>query len=85
MQKKAYNKVVKSRNYASGKKVWINSKYIKTKRNKKLENKFFGPFQVFYTVEKQVYKLELPTKWKIYIIFYVSLLEQDITKKRQVD
>ena len=62
LQKRAHNKGVKSRSYAPGKKVWLNSKYIKIKRNKKLESKFFGPFQVFYLVEKQAYKLELPTK-----------------------
>ena len=66
-------------------KVWLNSKYIKTKQNKRLENKFFRPFQVLYPVGKQVYKLELPTKWKIYDVFHVSLLEQDTTRKGQVD
>ncbi len=62
LQKKVHDKRVKSRSYAPGKKVWLNSKYIKTKRNKKLESKFFGPFQVLHVVRKQVYKLELPTK-----------------------
>ncbi len=55
------------------------------KRNKKFESKFFRPFRVFYVVGKQAYKLELPTKWKIHDVFYVSLLEQDITRKGQVD
>ncbi len=32
------------------------------KQNKKLENKFFRPFQIFHAVGKQAYKLELPTK-----------------------
>ena len=36
-------------------------------------------------VWKQAYKLELPRKWKIYDVFHVSLLEQDITRKGQVD
>ncbi len=43
-QKRVHDKRVKSRSYAPGKKVWLNSKYIKTKRNKKLENKFCEPF-----------------------------------------
>lgn len=68
-----------------GKKIWLNSKYIKIKRNKKLDNKFFGPFQVLHIVRKQVYKLELPTKLKIYDVLYMSLLEQDITRKKRVD
>ena len=62
LQKRAYNKGVKNRSYALGKKVWLNSKYIKIKRNKKLESKFFGSFQVFYAIKKQVNKLELLTK-----------------------
>ena len=44
LHKQAHNKGVKSRSYVSHKKVWLNSKYIKTKRNRKLEVKFFGPF-----------------------------------------
>ncbi len=53
--------------------------------NKKLKSKFFGPFQVLHAVGKQAYKLELPTKWKIHDVFHVSLLEQDTTRKGQVD
>ncbi len=62
LQKRAHDKEIKSRSYTPGEKVWLNGKYIKTKRNKKLENKFFGPFQVLHAVEKQAYKLEIPTK-----------------------
>lgn len=36
-------------------------------------------------MEKQVYKLKLEKKWRIYNVFYISLLEQDIIKKRGVD
>ena len=61
-QKQAYNKGVKSRSYALGNKVWLNSKYIKTKRNQKLEPKFFQLFWVLHLVRKQIYKLELPKK-----------------------
>ncbi len=85
LQNRAHDKGVKSRSYAPGKKVWLNSKYIETKRNKKLKSKFFGPFQVFHAVKKQAYKIKLPTKWKIYDIFHVLLLKQNITKKKRVD
>ena len=85
LQKQAYNKSVKPRNYAPNDKVWLNSKYIKIKQNQKLEAKFFGPFRVLHLVENQVYKLELPRKWWIHNVFHVLLLEQDITKKEQVD
>ena len=62
LQKQAHNKDVKPQSYIPGDKVWLNSKYLKTKRNRKLEAKFFGPFQVLHLVGKQAYKLELPKK-----------------------
>ena len=85
LQKQAHDKGVKPRSYAPSDKVWLNSKYIKTKQNRKLEAKFFGPFQVLHPIGKQAYKLEHSRKWRIYNVFYVSLLEQDTTRKRQVD
>ena len=62
LQKQGHDKGVKPRSYALGNKVWLNSKYIKTKRNQKLEAKFFRPFRVLHPVGKQVYKLELSKK-----------------------
>ena len=85
LQKLAHNKSTKSKSYVPGDKVWLNSKYIKTKRNRKLEAKFFGPFRVLQPVEKQAYKLKLLKKWKIHNAFHVSLLEQDTTKKGLID
>ena len=75
LQKRAYNKGVKPRSYTPNDKVWLNNKYIKTKRNSKLEAKFLGPFQALHLVEKQAYKLELLKQWKIHNVFHVSLLE----------
>ena len=71
LQNRAHDKGVKPRSYAPGKKVWLNSKYIKTKRNRKLEAKFFGPFRVLHPIGKQAYKLELPKKWRNHDVFYV--------------
>ena len=62
LQKQTYNKEVKPWSYAFDKKVWLNSKYIKTKRNQKLKAKFFELFRVLHPIGKQVYKLELPKK-----------------------
>ena len=84
-QKRAYDKGVKPRNYAPDNKVWLNSKYIKTKQNRKLEAKFFRPFRVLHPVKKQAYKLELPKKWRIHNVFHMSLLEQDTIRKGRVD
>ena len=44
LSKKPHEKRVKSRSYISNKNIWLNSKYIKTKKNKKLENKFLRLF-----------------------------------------
>ncbi len=44
LQKRAYDKRVKSHSYTPSKKVWLNSKYIKIKKIKKLASKFFGLF-----------------------------------------
>lgn len=85
LQMRVYNKNVKPWSYALGKKVSLNCKYIKTKRNWKLKAKFFDRFRVLHPVKKSTYKLELPTKWRIYIIFHLLLLELDITKKNQVN
>ena len=85
LQKRAHDKGVKPKSYVLNDKFCLNSKYIKTKRNQKLEAKFFGPFRVLYFVGKQVYKLELTREWRIHDVFYMSLLEQDITRKRRVD
>ena len=84
LQKRAHDKGVKPKSYAPGDKVWLNSKYIKTKQNRKLEAKFFGPFRVLHLVGKQAYKLELPKKWKIHDVFHVLLLEQDTIRKERV-
>ena len=85
LQKRPHDKGVKPRSYASSDKVWFNSKYIKTKQNRKLEAMFFGPFQVLHQVGKQAYKLKLPKRWRIHNVFHVSLLEQDTTRKERVD
>ncbi len=85
LQKQYHEKNAKPGSYVPGQKVWLNSKYIKTKRNRKLDTKFFGPFRVLHPVGKQAYKLELPKKWRIHNVFHVSLLEKDTKKKEQVD
>ena len=62
LQKQADNKGVKSKSYAPGDKVWLNSKYLKIKQNRKLQAQFFRLFQVLHPVGKEAYKFELPKK-----------------------
>ena len=71
IQKRAYDKDVKPQSYAPGDKVSLSSKHLKTKRNRKLEANFLGPFWVLHLVSKQTYKLELPKKWKIHNVIHV--------------
>lgn len=76
---------MKPKCYIPSDKVWLNSKYIKTKQNCTFKAKFFGPFQELHLVRNLVYKLELPKKWKIHDVFHISLLEYDITKNGLID
>ncbi len=85
LQKQYHNKYAKLKSYAPDEKVWLNSKYIKTKQNCKLKAKFFEPFRVLHPIGKQAYKSELSRKWRIYDVFHVSLLEQNITRKGWVE
>ena len=43
-QKRAHDKEVKPWSYVPSKTVWLNSKYIRIKRNRNLKAKFFGTF-----------------------------------------
>lgn len=76
---------MKPRSYILNDKVWLNNKYIKTKRNQKFKVKFFEFFHILYLVRKQVYKLELLKGWKIHDVFSMSMLEQDTTMKEPMD
>ena len=71
LQKRYHDKGAKPRSYSLGDKVWLNSKYIKTKRNRKLKAKFFKPFRVWHLVRKQAYKLKLLKRWGIHDVFHV--------------
>ena len=62
LQKQAHDKGVKPQSYAPSDEVWLSSKHLKTKRNCKLEAKFFGFFQVLHPVGKQAYKVDCPKK-----------------------
>ena len=44
LQKRGHNKGVKPQSYILGEKVWLSSKYLKTRRNLNLEAKFLSPF-----------------------------------------
>ena len=52
LQKQAHNKSAKPWSYAPGDKIWLSSKYLKSKRNCKLEARFFGLFWILHLVGK---------------------------------
>lgn len=80
-----HNKNVKEHTYWPGKLVRLSGKYIKTNQNSKLKYKYLGPFEIIEAVGKKAYRLKLPTKWRIYHLFHVSLLETDVTRREVVD
>ena len=54
----------------------LNARNIKTKRlAKKLDKKMLGPFRISKVISLNAMRLTLPTKWRIYNSFYISLLE----------
>ena len=85
LQKRHHDENVKLKSYAPSDKVCLNSKYIKTKRNRKLEAKFFGPFRVLYPISKLAYKIEISRNWRIHDVFHLSLLEKNTDRKGRVD
>ena len=75
-QVKYYNKKHTTRMFKARDKVYLNSKNIKlTCLSKKLNYKYYGPFEIKKSVKKQMYRLKLSEKMKIYDVFHVFLLE----------
>ena len=59
--------------------VYLIIKNITIKRlNKKLDYKYIGPYPVIKKILKNNYELNLLLKVRIYLIFYISLLENVI-------
>jgi len=53
----------------------ISKNLYQQRPNKKLSDRYLGPFKIIEIVREQAYKLKLLKKWIIYSIFYISLLE----------
>ena len=76
--KKYYDAKHKAISFKVKDKVLLSAKNIRQLRpNKKLSNRFLGPFEVIEIVgdHGQAYKLKLPPTYKIHNVFHVSLLE----------
>ena len=76
MKKQHDKKVVPSRQYKPGDRVYLDASKIKTTQaSKKLDAKFHGPFKVLAVVGKSAYRLELPSTWQIHDVFHESKLK----------
>ena len=42
---------------------------------RKLQRKFVGQFRVMECIGTQIYRLELPSHWRIHPVFHVSLIK----------
>ena len=75
-QAKGYNKRHTPKKFAKGTWVLLSTKNLKLARpNRKLSERFIGPFQIIDTIGTQAYKLELPPQVRVHPVFHVSLLE----------
>lgn len=62
LQKRYDNNYAKPQSYALGNKVWLKSKYIQNKQNRKFEIQFIRSFQAVDLVKKQAHKLKVPKR-----------------------
>ena len=61
--------------FQKGQKVWLEGTNLRTGyQNEKLGPKREGPFEILEVLSPQVYKLRLPTRWKIHPVFNATLL-----------
>src|SRR5436305_8673029 len=76
MIRNANKKRVQEHFYKEGDKVYLLQQNIKTKRpSDKLDFKRLGPFRIRKVVGRLDYKLELPKRLQLYLVFYILLLE----------
>ena len=61
--------------YAVGDEVWLDARNLAINRpNKKLFNKFEGPFLITDIISPYSYRLELPPSWSCHPVFHTLLI-----------
>ena len=73
---KFYDCKWKLQTFAPGDKFLLSTKNLHlTHPSKKLENHWYGPFEIEETVGTHAYQLNLPHGWRIHPVFHVTQLE----------
>ena len=72
-----YNKSKQQvRRYKKGDKVYINAEHLPTQRaSKKLDQRYYGPYEVMEAVGPSAYRIRILESWKTYNIFNKILLK----------
>jgi hypothetical protein len=61
--------------FKQGDKVWLEGKNLHIPyKSHKLAPKLEGPFKIKEVLGRTVYKLDLPSQWRIHLVFHASLL-----------
>ncbi|KIM60542.1 hypothetical protein SCLCIDRAFT_44998, partial [Scleroderma citrinum Foug A] len=62
-----------------GDKVWLDARNLRLKTTRKLTPRRLGPFEIIEEITPVVYKLRLPSAWRIHDVFHASLLTPQVT------
>ncbi|KAI5090260.1 hypothetical protein C0J45_20395, partial [Silurus meridionalis] len=75
-QRHADARRLESLSYHAGDRVWLSTRDLRLRLPcRKLSPRFIGPFRVIRRVNEVSYQLDLPPRYRIHPVFYVSLLK----------
>ncbi|KAF8634384.1 hypothetical protein AX14_010663 [Amanita brunnescens Koide BX004] len=65
-----------ARQYKKGDKVYLNTEHLPTQcASKKLDQKYYSPYEVVEVVGPLAYRIRIPASWKTYNVFNEILLK----------